>query len=506
MNTHLNKMSIKDYFKHLYEHIVQHLKMEPSYSTILTRVPALCLSHSKSVGIYEKSSLPRPPGLDDLLDTMVEANLNRSLDVKLKYWQALNRLDIEWLKTAAEHEDLSGNELVVAWLYHGRHLYQQATESVDAATQKLLNVLSHALEAHPRSELVWLAYLRSYLSQKNASADYHEVCMLCMDNLVTYDLVWLMLATCRDQYLNCLLDLYEKHLLGLNNSTLNEFEQAEAETDNHLSKVSFYLTEMIVFNVSRRVACNEYLAGKQLLMDYLRRGELTLKLEPDDLCLLWLCAIHLEAFQCLPAMIRSNLLLNGRVSKHSSRRAYWQLSPTGKRLFNRGLFDRLDAIYMSREGAEATRSRRMDSFLLPWTHPLHCSIDLLQSMFYEALKAINTRTSPTACKQTTRLISLPLFINLIALEISNKRQEVAAKLCERLLKSQDAEMLKELWVSQIFIQRAVPNSSGGLSIQAIIQAASNMFPKDPQMTFLSAQYYNSIVIFKHLFYFSSIRI
>jgi len=126
-------------------------------------------------------------------------------------------------------------------------------------------------------------------------------------------------------------------------------------------------------------------------------------------------------------------------------------------------------------------------------------------LFYEALKAVNNRVassgnSNAANKELARLISLPLFINLITLEISNKRHEVAGKLCERLLKSSDAEILKELWISQIFIQRSQSSEVPNSLIEATIKSALKIFPMDSQITFVSAQYYASVVRYSTLIF------
>ncbi len=149
--------------------------------------------------------------------------------------------------------------------------------------------------------------------------------------------------------------------------------------------------------------------------------------------------------------------------------------------------------------------RQTDSFLLPWNFNYECSIEKIQSLFYEALKAVNNRVassgnSNAANKELARLISLPLFINLITLEISNKRHEVAGKLCERLLKSSDAEILKELWISQIFIQRSQSSEVPNSLIEATIKSALRIFPMDSQITFVSAQYYASVVRYSTLIF------
>jgi hypothetical protein len=52
MSSNLNKMSIKDYFKYLYDEIMKKRKYDSS-STILSRMPSLIMNNNKSIGAYE---------------------------------------------------------------------------------------------------------------------------------------------------------------------------------------------------------------------------------------------------------------------------------------------------------------------------------------------------------------------------------------------------------------------------------------------------------------------
>ena len=77
--------------------------------------------------------------------------------------------------------------------------------------------------------------------------------------------------------------------------------------------------------------------------------------------------------------------------------------------------------------------------------------------------------------------------------MSNKRHEVAAKLCERLLKSSEAEDLKELWISQIYIYCSQNSDSSRLLVENTIKSVLKIFPMDVQITFVAAQYFASVV-------------
>lgn len=83
---------------------------------------------------------------------------------------------------------------------------------------------------------------------------------------------------------------------------------------------------------------------------------------------------------------------------------------------------------------------------------------------------------------------------------------MAAKICERLLKSPDARKLKELWLTLVYIHRcnkpaggSGTSSSGSSSdqheqnVEETIRNCLDLFPHDAQITYISAQFYASIV-------------
>jgi hypothetical protein len=188
-------MSIKDYFQYLYDHIITNLKLEPSYSTILTRIPTLCLNNTKSLGAYDDTSkkpINQTESLLNLLETILSSTRTRAVEVKLKHLESESKLDIEWLKQEQEAlECLESDEIISAWLYYSKQFYTKSlnTDSDNSSLQKLLNILSHSLELNSKNELIWLVYLKTYLTQSNSLKDYYEICLLFMDNLITYDLI-----------------------------------------------------------------------------------------------------------------------------------------------------------------------------------------------------------------------------------------------------------------------------------------------------------------------------
>jgi hypothetical protein len=205
----------------------------------------------------------------------------------------------------------------------------------------------------------------------------------------------------------------------------------------------------------------------------------------------------MEAFNYMPHWLHVN---NKFMLESSVKRAFWKLDEHSMRLFNSPLFESIRSIYALRETVNAKRT--YDFVLLPWKkHQLTCesSLDKLQNLFYESLKSISTccsmnkelsKPSGELSKEQMRSFSLPLFINLIHLELANKRYETAHKLCERVLKSPDAERLKEVWLVHIYTQRPKEFSA---NLANTVQNALSKFPLDGQIAFTAARFYASMV-------------
>ena len=552
MSNNLNRMSIRDYFKFLYDHIINNLKLSPSHATILSRIPVLCLNNNKSIGVNEsfhdtnahaELKVQENDPILSLLDQVINANMNRLLDIKIRNVLNNGQLDLNWIrsqqKSLGENKNdcsslyLDSNEIVLTWIFYSRQVYI-ASQNLEffAKIEKLLNVLCNSLEANPKTEILWFIYLKAYLLKKNSSSDYHEICMLCLDNIVTYDLVWFMFGTCKTKFLDLLFERYEKHLLNLKSvNSLLEFEQSNYETNFNCEeeetsmkniRISFYLCEMILYNVYLKLTSsvneNESHVAIKLFHSYLQSSNLVIALELNDLCLMWLCFIHLEAFNCMPSWLRTSSLFSNKISQYLNITEFWYLETNEnktfkhKRNYNKIFFESVNLIYNFR----LENNRSFDIFVLPWMFKgsssigeLKCDVEKLKNLFHEALKSMNSRLSSFFTKQKIYQYSLPLFINLIILEVANKRFDIANKFCQRLLKSSDTEMLKELWLSLIFIQQShlqhlhnnvsknltgTSNSVESVNMENTITSSLNMFPYDAHITFLSSRYYASLVI------------
>jgi hypothetical protein len=514
----------------------------------LSRTPILCLNNNKSIGVFDNldadlvdnkkadfQALPKllsnnapankqltdnhhTNSINTLLDQILNSNMKRSLDMQFKLMMINSKcLTLEWLTEQSNTEYFSNkDDLNLAWIFYARHVYNQSTQSQNQI-EKLLNILSNCLELDPKCELMWLVYLKCYLEKRNALSDYHEISMLCMDNLVTYDLVWFIIATCPIQYIDLIFERYEKHLIELENDSLLEFEQAgEEEIQETCSKrVSFYLMEMILYHVYIKMATQtvsleegkeeaeeKFLVARQTFKEYLIKQEIVSKLEPADLSVLWLSYIHLEAFLYLPNWL--NISNHAYLIDHNNGdRNFWRLN-NQKRVFNRTFFKNLSILYQNRHKTfnlenNLVTVRNYDLFLLPWkqqnplaasekqANMLACSMEKLQSLFHEGLKSINSRCSSYS-KQEIRLFSLPIFLNMIHLSLMNGKIEIGTKLCERLLK--DASGFKEIWFSLINLQ-LVANSNGSSAelIEKSIENFLSMSSTDAHAIYTVAQIY-----------------
>lgn len=515
MNNNLNKMSIRDYFKHLYEHVVDNLKLEPSYSTILSRLPILCLNNNKSIGVFDHlelenesidetkssvnnqqliklNSIDGANSLDSnemssVLDLAYSANYCRVLDSKLNKLFINNELDLNYLRDESDYLT-DESEKIIAWIYYAKVSY-----SNNFHIEKLISILSHGLESKPKCETLWLLYLKAYLNKKNSSLDYHEVCLLCMDNLITHDLVLFILNTCPIEYLDLVIERYETYLLNVNSDDLSEEFEQNSSADC-LDRVSYYLFELIVFSTYIKLVQES--RAQELLSKYLNNTAIIEKLEPNDLALLWLCHIHLEAFGYLPNWL-SISCLNTSYLKTMESKAFWTMQTT--RVHKRNFACSINFGYKNKIDRSGDVIRRLfDIYMIPWKNGTKyaCSIERLQNLFHEALRSINIRcpTNPNTSleqKQEIRLYSLPLLINLINLEVSNKRYEIASKIVDRLLKSADAKIFKELWIILVYILKCQNMND---LIEQNLNLSLQMFTNDPQLVHLLAQHHASMVI------------
>lgn len=515
MNNNLNKMSIKDYFKHLHDHVVENLKLEPSYSTILSRVPILCLNNNKTIGVYDhlelendsidesKNSLNSqqliklnsndgPNGLDSnemstVLDLVYSANYCRVLDSKLKKLWINNELDTNYLKDDNQYLD-GQKEKLIGWLYYAKISYTNYFH-----IEKLISILSYGLESLSKCETLWLLYLKAYLNKKNSFVDYHEVCLLCMDNLVTHDLILFILNTCPIEYLNLVFDKYESYLLNVQADDLAvEFEQNSSA--DCFDRISYYLFELIVYRTHINWAQGS--KANEILSKYLNNMDIVKHLEPNDLALLWLCLIHLEAFGYMPNWLCMSGL-NSSFLKSMESKSFWTVQAS--RVYAQNFAQSINFCYKNKLIVNNdTIRRQFDMYLIPWKNGSKylCSIERLQNLFHESLRSINIRC-PTSSntslieKQKIRLFSLPLLINLINLEVSNKRYEIASKIVDRLLKSADAQVFKELWIILVYILKCQNLND---LIEKNLNLSLEMFSNDPKLVHLLAQHYASMVI------------
>ena len=57
------------------------------------------------------------------------------------------------------------------------------------SSDQLLNILSTAIECNRSNELLWIEYLDIYSNCKQ-NKDYNEMCLMAIDNCITYSIIW----------------------------------------------------------------------------------------------------------------------------------------------------------------------------------------------------------------------------------------------------------------------------------------------------------------------------
>lgn len=121
-----------------------------------------------------------------------------------------------------------------------------------------------------------------------------------------------------------------------------------------------------------------------------------------------------------------------KLSKNLLHPSFWSIN-SNRRSFNTRFFSSVNYIYrnviLNDEAKRNGLARQYDLFLMPWakTNQLKysCSFEKIQSMLYQAMRAVNMRIpanseSPLSLKIEIRMYSLPFFINLLILEVANK--------------------------------------------------------------------------------------
>ena len=169
MCTNLNKMSIKDYFKYLYDEVMTNLKRSDQHpNTILSRIPVLCINNNQSIGAFNELDTGEKADFDI-------ANLKRFNEFKFRF---LDESIKEYLDKQPED--------VEAWIYYAKN---KNMHSANFSIELSLNILSQSLEHNSSSELLWIEYLSTYARCKKFK-DYNEICLMAIDNCQSYEIFW----------------------------------------------------------------------------------------------------------------------------------------------------------------------------------------------------------------------------------------------------------------------------------------------------------------------------
>ncbi|XP_076323950.1 zinc finger C3H1 domain-containing protein-like isoform X2 [Tachypleus tridentatus] len=410
---------------------------------------------------------------------------------------------------AAVHESPHNIQLWLKLAYH--HLHNHIRKDISSLDQAL-NILSRGLESNPADPELWRHYLTLY-AERDQSKDILQLCQQALNFCPHYEVWWKYLqlaegyhekqaicnqilqfllseqqqmtdtdkSTLSHRILEVLLfqsqlnvqsghyrnavDFLEKTLrldkqdqksnfegdleeqvpsLRINdkksenesyfsnscgeqfNNNSSIFIEEEPVTENNCGYKENMMSEHDIGQYSRMPVTNVYNPLRKLMV-------------PEDLCLAWMCYIHLIEFHSLPSF----------------------------------LFP-IDQDAPGRLGCK-------DPFLIPWHHhsPLQTSYNSLLKLFKDALHSCSSWSS----RKRNIEICLPLYQNLIFLEINCNRFSSAVCICQRLL--QEFPTIVDLWLilAGLYAQKSMDAET-----QQVFQEAISSLSYHPRLCHAAALY------------------
>lgn len=257
-----------------------------------------------------------------------------------------------------------------------------------------LNVLSRGLEENQDNSEIWLHYLSLYSKREHCS-DLINLCEQAIKFAPTYEIWW----------------KYLQYSEGYKNKTSKCYDiiqfvvesTVEPNVKSHqILEILLYLCQLNCLAGRRSQAI---LVFEEALGRKTKRFSSTLvsvgdHLVSTDRCLAWLCYIHVLEFASLPSTL---------------------FNPASSGL-----------------GKLVCK----DLFILPWKNgqPIRLPVGTLLKLFMEALSNSVKKGQPA---KVNVQVCLPLYKNLIALELFRGRNASAVEVCEKLVK---VAVLDEVWI------------------------------------------------------------
>ncbi|KAM4677558.1 zinc finger C3H1 domain-containing protein isoform 2-T2 [Discoglossus pictus] len=320
-----------------------------------------------------------------------------------------------------------------------------------------LNVLSRALEHNRANPEIWSHYLKLF-SKRGSSDEVQEMCEMAVEYAPSYQMWWTFLL---------LEDSFDGKDSVCNRAL--QYLMKSLEEEQKSEQLSLQLLETLLYRIHLSLFTGRLQNALALLQNALKsptEKSIGDHLTPQDRCLAWLSYIHLMEFNSLPAQFYDPV--NGNPS----------------RIVNK------------------------EPFLIPWLKVQSITTDptMLLAVF-EA--AISSCTDETLGASERIEVCLPLYKNMITLQLLLNRYDEVVELCDQLLKScsTNCEILEAF--SSVYLKMEQPGNALNVWLKVLKENTGNAQIMYHVCKFLDAQgqltYIPSLMEEFVIFYFNDLE-
>ncbi|XP_068711250.1 zinc finger C3H1 domain-containing protein-like isoform X2 [Montipora foliosa] len=308
-------------------------------------------------------------------------------------------------------------------------------DSYQDNVSQALSTLSRGLEENTHSEELWLEYLELY-SSRCSQSELEEICDQAVEFSPAYSVWWKYI-----EYSTTYSTKRNVCLRFLSFLVTNPVDPRELHSHRML-EVLLYLVQLELYSGHYKSALAVFKAalGKKA-QDQTEMTDLSVHLLPSDFCLAWLAYIHVFEFHRPPA-----------------------------------------AWFDPRDG-KPSRMVTKEDFVFPWipSQQSRASGEKLLVMFQDALKACRQVAKASSARLS---VSLPLYKNLIALEMAYGRVNSARGICRHLLKDNPSVVV--LWLCLAALEDATHENGDAREVfeEALVKCKGHA-----EVAYSAARYY-----------------
>ncbi|XP_067021110.1 zinc finger C3H1 domain-containing protein-like isoform X4 [Acropora muricata] len=329
---------------------------------------------------------------------------------------------------------------VALWIKLAKLQLHQASDGDNVDTcldnvSQALSTLSRGLEENANSEALWLEYLELYSSRCNQD-ELREICDQAVEFSPTYSVWWKYLEYSKTYFAKRTICLRLLSFLAKNSVDPTEVHS------HHMLEVLLFFVQLELYSGHFKSALSVFKAalGKKV-QDQSEMTDLSGHLLPRDLCQAWLAYIHVFEFHRPPAA--------------------W--------------FDPCND--------KPSRMVTKEDFVFPWipSQQSRAPGEKLLAMFQDALKACRVVAKPSAERLS---VCLPLYKNLIALEMAYGRIDSARGICLHLLKDNPSVVV--LWLCLAALE---DDRQGGADARQVYEKALEKCRGHAMVAYSAARFY-----------------